>query len=447
MGKGKDDGRAGGADKGITLKGTKGDDVLVGTARNDILDGRKGNDVIDGGAGNDKITGGKGNDAIDGGGGNDVIYGDDGKGGGWGRDWCWWKPKSSYDDFIDGGAGSDKVYAGRGDDVVLYSMSGNLGRNFADIHTHDYYDGGTGSDTLRLALTYGELRLASVQKDIAAFEDFLEHRANLRSDDGKIFQFKSFDLDARNFEALAIQIINNAPTANNDSGATDEDHALVVAAPGMLANDSDPDHLDVLRVTGATPTSALDAVVLVGPDGALSYDPRSAAALQALAAGENATDSIIYSVADLGGLTATGSVAVTVKGVNDAPVAAPDSNGDDAIVEAGVNPGTEEFPGDPDAMGNVLANDTDVDHGAVISVADAGARAGTYGTLNLEADGDWTYALDNSAPDTDALAQDEAAVESFSYAVADEHGATGPGVLRLAVTGTNDARLRPMTRL
>ena len=245
----------GGNDK---LKGGDGDDRLFGGDGNDRLDGGKGNDFLDGGTGNDLLIGGKGNDRLLGGAGDDVLYGDqggEGKSSGW--DGCvWWKPHSEDDDFLDGGAGNDKVFAGRGDDVVLYSMSGNLGSGFADIGTRDVYDGGTGFDTLQLALTSGELLLASVQQDIAAFRAFLAQNSNPRGDKGPAFEFSSFDLTARDFEALVTQTLNTGPTARSDAGSTNEDTVLVVAAPGVLANDTDPDHLDVLSVLAGNATSA-----------------------------------------------------------------------------------------------------------------------------------------------------------------------------------------------
>ena len=439
MAKNKDDA------KGGKPKATNGDDVLVGTSKNDNISGKKGNDqisglagndklkgdqgndLLDGGSGNDRLYGGKGDDTLLGGAGNDVLYGDGGKSHGWGWDkFCWWKPKSDDDDYLDGGAGSDRIYAGRGDDAAVYTMAENLG-------ACDDYDGGTGADTLILRLTYGEARLASVQKDIADFEAFLDRRADPRGEHGREFEFRSFNLDASNFEALLVELTNVGPTANADSAATDEDTPLVLAA--LLANDTDPDHLDVLKVSGVG-ASILGAAVTLSA-GVVTYDPT--AALQALAVGETATDSFSYTITDIAGAASTATVTVTIAGVNDAPVAAPDSNGDDPVTEAGVNPGNEEFAGDPDATGNVLANDTDVDHGAVLSVADAGVRAGTYGTLLLEADGDWTYALDNADQDTDALAQGEMAVDAFQYAAADEHGASGAGALSVVVTGTNDA--------
>lgn len=61
--------------KGITVRGTEGNDTLTGTAGNDTLDGRGGNDVLLGGAGNDYLIGGAGDDLLDGGTGYDQMDG------------------------------------------------------------------------------------------------------------------------------------------------------------------------------------------------------------------------------------------------------------------------------------------------------------------------------------------------------------------------------------
>ena len=50
------------------------------------------------------------------------------------------------------------------------------------------------------------------------------------------------------------------------------------------------------------------------------------------------------------------------------------------------------------ANGNVLANDSDVDLGTVLTVANAGTYQGSFGSLVLNADGNYTYALDRAYP-------------------------------------------------
>jgi VCBS repeat-containing protein len=289
--------------------------------------GGKGSDNLKGSAGRDVIVGRAGDDAIQGGAGRDIVYGDDiFSGKFWGCKFgSWWHGRGAGNDLLDGGAGSDLVFGGRGNDVLQYSMAGNLGAGFANVGAHDVYDGGKGNDVLKLQLTFGEAGLASVQQDITAFQAFLARHANSHSDHGKTFHFKSFDLDARNFESLQIEKVNNAPTARNDAAATDEDTPLSISPANVLANDSDADHLDVIGVVDADTQSALGAAITVGPDGTLGYDPSDALKLQQLAEGETVVDSFSYTIADLGGASATATVQVTVSGVNDLPVAMPDA--------------------------------------------------------------------------------------------------------------------------
>lgn len=95
----------------------------------------------------------------------------------------------------------------------------------------------------------------------------------------------------------------------------------------------------------------------------------------------------------------------------------------------------------------MLDNDGDVD-GDTLTVTqvalgtetvDAGAPLqGVYGALVLEADGSFTYELDNTLPATQALAQGATATEVFTYTVSDGQGGTVTQTLTVTVTGTND---------
>jgi len=107
-----------GTDRGETLTGTAGRDVICGRGGNDklrglggddVLVGGDGHDALDGGAGNDDLQGEKGHDLADGGAGNDSVAGGDGHdllGGGAGND------------TLEGGAGADSFFAGADADVV-----------------------------------------------------------------------------------------------------------------------------------------------------------------------------------------------------------------------------------------------------------------------------------------------------------------------------------------
>jgi VCBS repeat-containing protein len=378
------------------LKGGKGNDKLYGGEGNDRLDGGKGNDVLEGGAGNDRLDGGKGNDVLEGGAGDDRL--DGGKG----------------NDVLEGGAGNDRLDGGKGDDVAVYSMAANLGPGFADIGAHDVYDGGRGHDTLVLRLSYGEHALASVQADIANFLAFLSADAKACGGHGRTFEFQSFDLDVRGFEALVIELVNTAPVAADDAGEMDEDTPLVVpAAAGVLSNDSDPDHLDVLSIVDFDATSALGAAVQVNADGSYSYDPRAAPVLQALAAGETTIDQFTYLVSDLAGETSSATVLLTVTGVNDAPVGVADAyalNEDETLSVSAAG---------------VLTNDTDVDGPTLSAIFVAGPA---HGMLTLNLDGSFSY-----VPDADYFGSD-----SFSYRASDGLDESGITEVTLAVREVND---------
>lgn len=124
-----------------TIYGTSGEDILRGTAGPDAIYGYADDDYIRGGQGRDFIYGGTNSDTLDGGIGNDILYGQGGP------------------DWLFGGNGNDRLFGGGGDDALndgagadsLYGAAGNdrltIGR--AD-NSADLYDGGTGTDSLRI---------------------------------------------------------------------------------------------------------------------------------------------------------------------------------------------------------------------------------------------------------------------------------------------------------
>ena len=152
-----------------------------------------------------------------------------------------------------------------------------------------------------------------------------------------------------------------------------------------------------------------------------------------------------------GGITSQ-NVAITVTGTNDAPVAVADAD-TGHIVEAGHDAHNNAVLGVSTTTGHVLGNDTDVDlsdtHevvgvvagtvGGVLSTGVGTTIVGTYGSLKLDANGSWTYTLDNTNPLTNALAQGAHASDIFSYTESDHHGGTSTTTLTIDITGTNDA--------
>ncbi len=147
---------------------------------------------------------------------------------------------------------------------------------------------------------------------------------------------------------ITITPVNDVPVAVTDSLNANENAVLNLAAPGLLANDTDVDlPNDTLRVLAATLTTARGATVIVNADGSLRYDPTGVESIQQLTTGQSIQDTFTYQIQD--GAPATSAVAtvtITVAGINDAPTA----NNDNFSIGVGQT-----------RLLDVLLNDSDVD--------------------------------------------------------------------------------------
>src|SRR5204862_7343679 len=88
--------------------------------------------------------------------------------------------------------------------------------------------------------------------------------------------------------------------------------------------------------------------------------------------------------------------------------------------------------------GNLLANDSDIDNGTALAVANAGTYVGTYGTLTLNADGSYSYSLNNGSSAVQSLRQGQSVSDVFAYLATDGLAQTS-GSLSVGVAGVNDA--------
>ena len=201
---------------------------------------------------------------------------------------------------------------------------------------------------------------------------------------------------------LTVNPVNDAPAAADDAYATDEDIALIVAAPGVLGNDEDVDGEALSAVLDTGPSHG---TLTLNSDGSFTYTPTP---------NYYGPDSFTYAASD-GGLGDTAAVSLTVNLVNDAPVAAGDAYATD-----------EDTPLVVVAPG-VLGNDTDVD-GDALSAALESVPA--HGSLTLNADGSFIY-----APATDYHGPD-----SFTY-IASDGSMVDTATVNLTVSPVNDAPL------
>ena len=149
-----------------------------------------------------------------------------------------------------------------------------------------------------------------------------------------------------------------------DSYSTAEDTALTVAAPGVLANDTDVDGDSLTAVKVSDPAHG---TLTLNSDGSFVYTP---------AADYSGADSFTYKASDGAADSNVATVSLTVTAVNDAPVAVADSY-------SVLKNGTLNI-----AAPGVLANDTDADSDPLtaIKVTDP-----AHGTLTLNSNGSFNY--------------------------------------------------------
>ncbi len=268
----------------------------------------------------------------------------------------------------------------------------------------------------------------------------------------------------------------NDPNAVNDVATATEAGGIANGTVGtnpsgnLLTNDTTPSGSNSIVSARATGSSASTAVgtntQLVGLYGTLTLSANgsytyvvdnSNATVQALRdTSTTLTETFIYTVEN--GLTAangarlqdSATLTITVRGANDAPVAADTIA--TAIEAGGINNGTPGYnPG-----GNVLDSVTDVDDARselrVTAVRVGGTEgsgtagtlgsplAGLYGSLTLAADGRWTYTLNNSNAAVQALSPGQTLTERFNYTVTDRsgNGLTDIAVLTITIEGAQD---------
>ncbi len=106
---------------------------------------------------------------------------------------------------------------------------------------------------------------------------------------------------------LVPNSINTSPLALPDTYAALGNVRITNAAPGVRANDMDPDGVGpVLTVTAGSFTSANDGDVVLSANGAFSYNPPP---------GFEGADTFTYALNDGEGFTDTGTVTVNVSGM------------------------------------------------------------------------------------------------------------------------------------
>ena len=184
---------------------------------------------------------------------------------------------------------------------------------------------------------------------------------------------------------------NNPPTAEDDAYTLDEDTTLAVPAPGVLANDTDT---DTDPLTAVLVDDVTHGVLTLNPDGSLAYTPD---------ANFHGEDPFAYQACDTTGACDTAAVSLTVRAVNDPPVA--DAGPDQAatVGEKVAFDGSGSSDVDNDALSYlwVLVSRPD---GSTAAFDNATSVTPTF---TADVSGDYTVELtvddDNGGTDTDEV--------------------------------------------
>ncbi|WP_167736206.1 Ig-like domain-containing protein [Nocardioides sp. 503] len=206
--------------------------------------------------------------------------------------------------------------------------------------------------------------------------------------------------------ALAAPASAASPVAVDDSYTVTRGGTLNEAAPGVLANDSDPDVGDSLFATGLT-VAPQHGTLTFGVNGSFTYVHDAGAAT---------SDTFTYLVTDGHGGVDTANVTITVTTPNGAPVALGDSV---TVAEGGT---ATTLTG---GATSVLTNDTDPEGDVLTAVLVTGP---TNGTLTLNANGTFGYTHHGS----------ETTSDSFTYRTSDGTALSNVVPVTVTVTPVND---------
>ncbi|EHR71078.1 VCBS repeat-containing protein [Burkholderiales bacterium JOSHI_001] len=240
-------------------------------------------------------------------------------------------------------------------------------------------------------------------------------------------------------------------TVPDDNGAQGGDNTIVEGGAPITGSFSisAPDGLSSVEVGGVLLTPAQLAALGTSPvaintgEGTLTltgFDPATGQVTYTYSAPPQTNpadvlDSIPVVVTDTAGNSATDTLDILI--TDTAPVARADLN---SIVEDAVLPAT----------GNVISTgagaDTLAADPAQVATVRFGATAGTvgsplagaHGTLTLNPDGSYSYALNNADPAVQALNSGDSLTEVFTYVLRDADGDESTTTLTITINGATD---------
>jgi VCBS repeat-containing protein len=178
-------------------------------------------------------------------------------------------------------------------------------------------------------------------------------------------------------------------------------------------------------------------LVVTGYDattGVITYEYTEDGAAEDHSLGDDSVvDQFAVVVTDIAGVSSNDTLDIQI--IDTAPVAQDDANAiteDSTSVTGNVLTSAGASAGDVADIQNV---DTPI-------TVTAQTITGSYGTLTLNSDGTYTYALDNTNGDVQALNDGQSLTETFNYTISDSDGDSSNADLVITINGVTDTPLR-----
>lgn len=306
---------------------------------------------------------------------------------------------------------------------VLASVSGELTATDADEN-----------DSVSWSITdgagaFGSLSVDSAGKWTYTLNNTLDVTQAISKDEIKTETFEIVADDGnggviKHTVTVEVTGTNDIPEITDSSVVTGDVAEVSVSAIGDLVLE-DIDGLDTHLWTVEPNDNSELGSFSVDSNGRWNFDLNTNAAAF-LALGVNETLDVIYvvQVDDQNGGLDTKEVTITVTGSNNGPIIGGTSTG--SVVEDTV----------ATASGELVSADLDTTDTATWSVQ--APSSGAYGEITVDADGKWTYTIDNTLAATQSLSQGQIVTETFTVVVTDGSGAEAKQIVTIEVTGTND---------
>jgi VCBS repeat-containing protein len=289
-----------------------------------------------------------------------------------------------------------------GNDAYTVAEGGTLNVPAPGVLTNDSDPDG---DPITAVLVSGPAHASSFVLNANGSFNYVHDGSETTSDS---FTYRASDGSATSNLAtvnITVTPVNDVPVANNDNATVAEGGTINMAAPGVLANDTDPDGpnpLTAILVSGPAHASSF----VLNPNGSYVYVHDGS---------ETTSDSFTYQASDGVATSNIATVSITITPVNDAPVAGNDNY---TVAEGGTL--NQPAPG-------VLVNDTDSDSPTLTAVLVSGpAHASSFA---LNANGSFTYVHDGS----------ETLTDSFTYRANDGSLNSNIATVNITITPVNDA--------